>query len=108
MSKRDLILSDVSAAMALQGEKPERETYKAIERLAQETCGWRLLTILKYVEKDSVVERVSSSDEKAYPLVAQAQIREHLSLEYWIHPLDALDFDDDEAGDDEVHTVLSQ
>src|SRR5258707_8967034 len=67
MSKRDLILSDVSAVIALQGEKPERETYKAIERLAQETCGWRLLTILKYVEKDAVVERVSSSDEKAYP-----------------------------------------
>src|SRR5260370_39074284 len=68
MSKRDLILSDVSAVIALQAEKPERETYKAVERLAQETCGWRLLTILKYVEKDAVVERVSSSDEKAYPL----------------------------------------
>jgi hypothetical protein len=27
-----------------------------------------LLTILKYVEKDAVVERLSSSDEKAYPL----------------------------------------
>ena len=49
-------------------EKPERETYKAVERLAKETCGWRLLTILKYVEKDAVVERLSSSDEKAYPL----------------------------------------
>ena len=54
--------------MALQAEKPERETYKAVERLAKETCGWRLLTILKYVEKDAVVERLSSSDEKAYPL----------------------------------------
>lgn len=68
MSKRDLTLSDVSAVMALQAEKPERETYKAVERLAKETCGWRLLTILKYVEKDAVVERLSSSDEKAYPL----------------------------------------
>ena len=44
------------------------ETCKAVERLALETCGWRLLTILKYVEKDAVVERLSSSDEKAYPL----------------------------------------
>src|SRR5205807_261465 len=68
MSKRDLTLSDVSAIMALQAEHPERETYRAIERLARETCGWRLLTILKYVEKDSVVERIASSDEQAYPL----------------------------------------
>jgi hypothetical protein len=68
MSKRDLTLDDVRAVMALQAEKPERETYKAVERLALETCGWRLLTILKYLEKESVVERLSSSDEAAYPL----------------------------------------
>jgi hypothetical protein len=68
MPKRDLTLDDIKAVMALQAEKPERETYKAVERLALETCGWRLLTILKYVEKEQVVERVSSSDEKAYPL----------------------------------------
>jgi hypothetical protein len=68
MPKRDLTLSDVAAVMALQAEKPERDTYKAVERLAFETCGWRLLTILKYNEKEQVVERLSSSDEKAYPL----------------------------------------
>ena len=68
MSKRDLTLDDVRAVMALQAEKPERETYKAVERLSKETCGWRLLTILKYVEKDAVVARVSSSDEKSYPI----------------------------------------
>jgi GAF domain-containing protein len=68
MSKRDLTLEDVRAVMALQAEKPERDTYKAVERLAAETCGWRLLTILKYIEADQVVERLSSSDEKAYPL----------------------------------------
>ena len=68
MSKRDLTLDDVRAVMGQQAEKGERETCKAVERLAFETCGWRLLTILKYVEKDAVVERISSSDEKAYPL----------------------------------------
>ena len=68
MAKRDLSLGDISAVVALQAEKPERETYKAVERLAKEACGWRLLTILKYVEKDGVVERLSSSDEKAYPV----------------------------------------
>ena len=68
MPKRDLTLDDVAAVMGLQAEKPERDTYKAVERLALETCGWRLLTILKYNEKDQVVERLSSSDEKAYPI----------------------------------------
>ena len=68
MPKRDLTLDDVGAVMALQAEKPERDTYKAVERLALETCGWRLLTILKYNEKEQVVERLSSSDEKAYPI----------------------------------------
>lgn len=68
MSKRDLTLDDIKTIMARQAEKPERETYKAVERLAAETCGWRLLTVLKYVEKDSEVERISSSDETAYPL----------------------------------------
>jgi hypothetical protein len=68
MAKRDLAMDDVRAVMALQAEKGEPETYKAVERLAGETCGFRLLTILKYVEKDAVVERVSSSDEKAYPI----------------------------------------
>ncbi len=68
MTKRDLTLDDVRAVMALQAEKPERETYKAVERLAKETCGWRLLTILKYVEADAVVSRLSSSDEKSYPI----------------------------------------
>ena len=65
MPKRDLTVADIGAVMALQAEQPERATYKAVERLAKETCGWRLLTILKYVEKDAVVERVSSSDEQA-------------------------------------------
>jgi hypothetical protein len=68
MSKRDLTLDDVRIVMTLQAEQAERETFKAVERLARETCGWRLLTILKYVENDAVVERISSSDEKAYPL----------------------------------------
>jgi hypothetical protein len=68
MPSRDLTMDDVRTVMALQAERPEHDAYKAVERLAGETCGFRLLTILKYVEKDAVVERVSSSDEKAYPI----------------------------------------
>jgi len=68
MPKRDLTMDDVRAVMALQAERREPDTYKAVERLAAETCGFRLLTILRYVEQDAVVERVSSSDEKAYPI----------------------------------------
>ena len=38
------------------------------ERIAAETMGWRLFTVLRYVEKDQAVERLYSSDEKAYPV----------------------------------------
>ena len=68
MPTRDLTMDDVRAVMALQAERGAPDTYKAVERLAAETCGFRLLTILKYVEQDAVVERVASSDEKAYPI----------------------------------------
>jgi GAF domain-containing protein len=68
MPRRDLTLDDVRTVMALQRERPPGETYKAVERLAKEACGWHLLTILKYVEAEGAVERVSSSDEASYPV----------------------------------------
>jgi GAF domain-containing protein len=68
MTMRDLTLDDVRAVLALQREQPPRATYKAVERLAKETCDWTLLTILKYDEARGVVARLSSSDEVSYPV----------------------------------------
>jgi GAF domain-containing protein len=66
---RALTNADIAAVIALSNEQQDRQkVYKAVEKLAADTCGWVLLTTLKYVEAEQVVERVHSSDEKAYPL----------------------------------------
>ena len=68
-TKRELTMADVAEVIALTTERPDaRDAYRAIERIAAETVGWRLFTILRYVEAAEAVERLYSSDEKAYPV----------------------------------------
>lgn len=67
--KRELTLADVAAVAARSAESADaREVYRQVERIAAETMGWRLFTILRYVEAAGAVERLYSSDEKAYPV----------------------------------------
>ena len=54
-------------ALATESADP-RQVYRAAERLAAETIGWRLFTVLRYVEPAQAVERLYSSDEAAYPV----------------------------------------
>jgi hypothetical protein len=50
-AKRDLTVQDVADVVALATESADpRQVYRAAERLAAETIGWRLFTILRYVE----------------------------------------------------------
>ena len=64
---RPLTTTDIAALLALQAEAPERATvFAAAAKLAAETCGYRLLTVLRYLEAEAQVERVYSSDP-AYP-----------------------------------------
>ena len=66
---RKLTIADVAKIVALSNESGERQTvYKAVEAIAAETCGWVLLTTLKYDEAAQLVVRLHSSDAKAYPL----------------------------------------
>lgn len=68
-TKRELTLQDVGAVVARSAESADtRDVYRAVERIAAETIGWRLLTVLRYVESAHAVERLYSSDEKAYPV----------------------------------------
>jgi hypothetical protein len=68
-AKRGLEMADVAAIIERSTEGAESaEVYREIERISQECVGWRLLTILRYVEADGAVERLYSSDEKAYPV----------------------------------------
>lgn len=66
--KRELTLQDVAAIMARSAESASNEAYRAIEAIAADTVGWRLFTVLRYVETAQAVERVYSSNEKTYPV----------------------------------------
>ena len=68
-TKRGLEMADVAALTQRMLEAVEvRDTYREAERIAAETVGWRLFTILRYLEAERAVERLYSSDEKAYPV----------------------------------------
>jgi len=67
--KRDLSIQDVAHLIALTAERPDAScVYRAVERIAAETIGWRLFTILRHVEADQALERLHSSDATAYPV----------------------------------------
>ena len=66
---RTLTTADIANIVALSNEsKNPQAVYKAVEAIAAETCGWVLLTTLRYDEAAQVVVRLHSSDEKSYPL----------------------------------------
>jgi hypothetical protein len=68
-AKRELTLADIAAVIARTTEGAvAREVYRLVERLSAETIGWRLFTVLRYLEAAAAVERVYSSDERAYPV----------------------------------------
>ncbi len=66
--KRDITVADVTKVMAVSMKGDRKKVYKAVEKLAKETCGYTMFTILKYVEKDKQVERVYTSNPKKYPV----------------------------------------
>ena len=68
-SKRALTLEDIAEVARLSAESAEAEAvYRLVERISVDTIGWRLFTILRYVEAEGVVERIHSSDPKTYPV----------------------------------------
>ena len=67
--RRSLTTNDVAAIIGLTNEQTDRnQVYELVQSIAAETCGWVLLTTLKYVERDNVVERVHSSDAVSHPV----------------------------------------
>jgi hypothetical protein len=68
-ARRELTIEDVKTLIALATENADAKAiYRAAQRIAAETMGWRLFTILRYVEAEEAVERLHSSDEAAYPV----------------------------------------
>ncbi|MBI3506566.1 MAG: hypothetical protein HY059_17140 [Proteobacteria bacterium] len=66
---RALTIEDIAEIVALTAAQADRQlVYKAVEKAAAETCGWVLLTTLRYDEGQQAVVRVHSSNEQAYPI----------------------------------------
>jgi hypothetical protein len=69
MATRELTVADIAAVLSCSRESADaREVFRAVERISAETMGWRLFTVLRYVEAARAVERLYSSDEQAYPV----------------------------------------
>jgi len=66
--KRDITVMDVTNVMTLSMKGDKKKVYKAVEKLAKETCDFTMFTVLKYVEKDKEVARTYSSNPRKYPV----------------------------------------
>ena len=67
-SKRALTLEDMAEVARLSAESAEAEGRLSRGRAnCGETMGWRLFTILRYLEAEDAVERLYSSDERPTP-----------------------------------------
>ena len=66
---RGLTTADVAAVVAMTSEQTDsQQVYRRVETIAAETCGFVLLTTLKFVEAEGVVERIHSSDPASHPI----------------------------------------
>lgn len=60
---RSLTVDDIAAVIACANRATDpQQVYKQVEDIAAETCGWVLLTTLKFIEAENAVERLHSSD----------------------------------------------
>jgi hypothetical protein len=63
------MIDDIASVIALtQTATDPQQVYKQVENIAAETCGWILLTTLKYVESENSVERLHSSDPVSHAI----------------------------------------
>jgi transcriptional regulator with GAF, ATPase, and Fis domain len=74
--KRALTLPDLARLAGLSaGAHDTMELYAAVDRLVQEVIGHRLFTMMRVHEATSEVERIYSSDTRAYPVGGRKQKR---------------------------------
>ena len=73
--KRALTIADIASVLNLAAGAPSGEVYAKVAALAAETVGFKLLTALRFVEETQEVERLYSSDTKAYPVGGRKQLK---------------------------------
>jgi hypothetical protein len=71
---RALTLPDLAKLAELSaGRRDTMQLYAAVDRLVQEVIGHRLFTMMRVHEETSEVERIYSSDTRAYPVGGRKQ-----------------------------------
>ena len=68
-TSRNLALEDVAGVLRLSADAADAsQVYARVDALVRETVGYKLLTVLRFVEETQEVERLYSSDRTAYPV----------------------------------------
>jgi GAF domain-containing protein len=74
-STRALQIADIKAVLDLNAGSDTEQVYAKVAALVAETVGFKLLTLLRFVEETQEVERLYSSDPKAYPVGGRKQLK---------------------------------
>lgn len=77
MALRPLTLDDVRAVLASTAGGCSSEAFETVERISAETIGWRMMTVLQYVEAEGVVVRAHSSDRAKYPIGGRKRLADY-------------------------------
>jgi GAF domain-containing protein len=74
-SKRRLTVEDVARVLALSSSAADpTQVYRAVDTLARETVGYRLLTVFRPIESTGELERVYSSNPADYPVGGRKRV----------------------------------
>jgi hypothetical protein len=75
-SLRALTVEDIAGVLTLSAAAADPiQVYAKIDGLVRETVGHKFLTVLRFVEETQEVERLYSSDTKAYPVGGRKQLK---------------------------------
>jgi hypothetical protein len=67
--KQPLTVTDVAAILDALGRDPDPQAaFLAFDRVAQRVLGHKLLTVMRHVTATAEVERIYSSNQRAYPV----------------------------------------
>jgi hypothetical protein len=72
---RALEIADIKAVLDLTAGSDAEQVYAKVASVVAETVGFKLLTLLRFVEETQEVERLYSSDPKAYPVGGRKQLK---------------------------------
>jgi GAF domain-containing protein len=73
---RALTIEDIESVLTLTGAAADpMQVYARVDALVRETVGYKLLTVLRFVEETQEMERLYSSDLKTYPVGGRKQMK---------------------------------